>query len=112
LGERAQRLEAIPGSVPNPARFPAGCKFHPRCARAKALAAECGSNDGKTVEITIEGERSRVMKTCVDNEPTLREIEPGHWAACHFVERFAESAVTAPRLDYKREIIAESALRL
>ena len=21
----------IPGNVPNPARFPAGCRFHPRC---------------------------------------------------------------------------------
>ena len=31
LGERRERLRVIPGNVPNPARFPAGCRFHPRC---------------------------------------------------------------------------------
>ena len=35
LGARAERLRAIPGSVPNPARLPAGCKFAPRCDRAQ-----------------------------------------------------------------------------
>jgi oligopeptide/dipeptide ABC transporter ATP-binding protein len=31
LGVRTERLRVIPGNVPNPARFPAGCRFHPRC---------------------------------------------------------------------------------
>jgi oligopeptide/dipeptide ABC transporter ATP-binding protein len=31
LGVRSERLRVIPGNVPNPARFPAGCRFHPRC---------------------------------------------------------------------------------
>jgi peptide/nickel transport system ATP-binding protein len=31
LGEVVDRLRVIPGTVPNPARFPAGCRFHPRC---------------------------------------------------------------------------------
>ncbi|MBI5169331.1 MAG: ABC transporter ATP-binding protein [Candidatus Eisenbacteria bacterium] len=31
LGERRERLRVIPGTVPNPARFPSGCRFHPRC---------------------------------------------------------------------------------
>ncbi len=35
LGARAQRLQSIPGNVPNAARLPAGCKFHPRCERAQ-----------------------------------------------------------------------------
>lgn len=35
LGAAAARLQSIPGSVPNPARLPAGCKFHPRCDRAQ-----------------------------------------------------------------------------
>ncbi len=39
LGERAARLQSIPGTVPNPARLPAGCKFHPRCDRAQADCA-------------------------------------------------------------------------
>ncbi|CAB5113838.1 Oligopeptide ABC transporter, ATP-binding protein OppD (TC 3.A.1.5.1) [Olavius algarvensis associated proteobacterium Delta 3] len=29
--KRGQRLSSIPGSVPNPARKPPGCPFHPRC---------------------------------------------------------------------------------
>jgi oligopeptide/dipeptide ABC transporter ATP-binding protein len=31
LGEVVDRLRVIPGTVPNPARFPVGCRFHPRC---------------------------------------------------------------------------------
>ncbi len=31
LGARRERLQSIPGSVPNPAALPVGCKFHPRC---------------------------------------------------------------------------------
>jgi peptide/nickel transport system ATP-binding protein len=31
LGEVVDRLRVIPGTVPNPARFPIGCRFHPRC---------------------------------------------------------------------------------
>ncbi|PZA08716.1 MULTISPECIES: ABC transporter ATP-binding protein [unclassified Meiothermus] len=29
--EHKERLEAIPGNVPNPLHMPAGCAFHPRC---------------------------------------------------------------------------------
>jgi oligopeptide/dipeptide ABC transporter ATP-binding protein len=31
LGTRQEKLRVIPGNVPNPLRFPAGCRFHPRC---------------------------------------------------------------------------------
>jgi len=31
LGEMRDSLRVIPGNVPNPARFPEGCRFHPRC---------------------------------------------------------------------------------
>jgi len=34
LGERRERLDVIPGSVPDPAARPAGCSFRPRCDRA------------------------------------------------------------------------------
>jgi len=36
LGERATRLQSIPGNVPNAARLPAGCKFASRCDRAQS----------------------------------------------------------------------------
>ena len=35
LGVTQDRLRVIPGTVPNPARFPAGCRFHPRCPVAQ-----------------------------------------------------------------------------
>ena len=36
LGEKREALRVIPGNVPDPARFPAGCRFHPRCPVAQA----------------------------------------------------------------------------
>jgi len=39
LNQEAARLPAIPGSVPVPAAWPAGCRFHPRCALADAACS-------------------------------------------------------------------------
>ena len=39
LGAAGEPLAAIPGNVPLPGRFPAGCRFHPRCAVAKTECA-------------------------------------------------------------------------
>jgi oligopeptide/dipeptide ABC transporter ATP-binding protein len=35
LGRREERLRVIPGGVPDPLAFPAGCRFHPRCPIAQ-----------------------------------------------------------------------------
>jgi oligopeptide/dipeptide ABC transporter ATP-binding protein len=56
---RGERLNVIAGSVPNPLRFPPGCKFHPRCPRA--------------------------VEACKTTEPGLREVSPGRWVACDVV---------------------------
>ena len=32
--EHQERLQAIPGNVPNPLYLPEGCAFHPRCRYA------------------------------------------------------------------------------
>jgi oligopeptide/dipeptide ABC transporter ATP-binding protein len=32
-GSGDRRLPTLPGSVPDPARYPGGCRFHPRCDR-------------------------------------------------------------------------------
>jgi len=58
LGVTAERLQTIPGSVPEPLHFPTGCKFHPRCP--------VGCNE----------------KCCRTMEPELRQIEPGRFVAC------------------------------
>jgi peptide/nickel transport system ATP-binding protein len=134
LTDRRTRLDTIPGTVPNPAKFPAGCKFHPRCHRTRELAT--GAAEGETVSITSAGETFRVMKRCVvetqpaagttldyagnaarsvaddirqtSGEPALREVRPGHWARCHYAENFDAAPVTTPRLAHRREVTAET----
>ena len=62
LGRVSDRLETIPGTVPNPLNFPEGCKFHPRCPLG------CDN------------------KKCQTQEPQLREVQPGHFAACWLLD--------------------------
>jgi oligopeptide/dipeptide ABC transporter ATP-binding protein len=123
LGAHAARLESIPGSVPNPARFPSGCKFHPRCPRTRELAArqpggaaiqlDYRGGDAPAVppvaEINADGERVRVMGLCVTNEPALKEVHPRHWGACHFVDNYDKAPVTLPVLDHRRQVTANVA---
>jgi peptide/nickel transport system ATP-binding protein len=61
-----ERMTGIPGSPPDLARPPAGCRFHPRCPHC------------------IPGEALFELQTTV--KPELREIAPGHDVACHLVE--------------------------
>ncbi len=72
LGENKHRLNTIPGSVPNPLHFPAGCKFHPRCP--------VGCN----------------LRQCQTDEPPLREVEPGHWVACWQCPGYQDAPETNP----------------
>jgi len=56
LDRRSKRLEAIPGTVPNPLDYPRACRFHPRCSIAE--------------------------ERCRTDEPELREAGPGHFVRC------------------------------
>jgi oligopeptide/dipeptide ABC transporter ATP-binding protein len=105
LGGKVERLETIPGAVPNPARFPTGCKFHTRCPRTRSAAADPRTDPRDVVEVTSGGETFRVLRKCAADEPVLREVQPGHWAACHLVENFERSPLTTPRLDHRREVV-------
>ena len=58
LGTEKARLDTIPGIVPNMFDLPSGCYFSPRCSRAQ--------------------------ERCRREAPQLREVAPGHCAACHF----------------------------
>jgi oligopeptide transport system ATP-binding protein len=63
--EVRQRRIILEGDVPTPINPPEGCRFHTRCPI------------GKTKEL------------CRETEPGLLEHEPGHFAACHYIqERF------------------------
>ena len=60
-------LSGIPGSPPNLALPPAGCRFHPRCPNCT-------------------GEDRRLFERQTTERPVLREIEPEHRVACHLVD--------------------------
>ena len=106
LGGTARRLETIAGNVPNPANFPCGCKFHPRCTMTRELAAAASGND--VVQITIGSEPANVMRPCVDVEPDLRQLGDEHWAACHYADGYAAGSRTTPSSDHRREVIADT----
>jgi oligopeptide/dipeptide ABC transporter ATP-binding protein len=55
LGARADRLQSIPGNVPNAARLPAGCKFAPRCDRVQP---DC-SRDPEPTLLDVNGRQVR-----------------------------------------------------
>ena len=58
----AQRERVIlKGDVPSPINPPKGCRFHTRCPYA--------------------------FDRCRQDEPALRQTEPGHWSACHLHDR-------------------------
>lgn len=56
LDQHKTRLNVIEGTVPNPSEKLMGCSFHPRCPYATDICREC--------------------------EPELKELFPGHKAAC------------------------------
>ena len=64
LGQKAHKLDVIPGVVPSALEFPDGCRFHNRCPFA--------------------------TEECATDEPELREVgsaaEP-HQVACHHAEK-------------------------
>lgn len=67
---RSQKKRIVlEGDVADPAHPPSGCYFHPRCRFAK--------------------------DRCSQETPALRQISPGHFAACHFAEELTLQGVKA-----------------
>jgi len=60
LGKIKDRLDVIPGSVPNLVNLPPGCRFAPRCAARIKHA----------------------LNICTVQEPDLTEVKPGHHVRC------------------------------
>jgi oligopeptide/dipeptide ABC transporter ATP-binding protein len=60
LGKIKERLDVIPGSVPNLVDPKPGCRFAPRCA----------------ARVKYD------LKICGDLDPQLSEVKPGHIVRC------------------------------
>jgi oligopeptide/dipeptide ABC transporter ATP-binding protein len=60
LGEMKEKLDVIPGAVPNLVNLPPGCRFAPRCQARLKYAC------------TI----------CAEVKPELEEVKPGHYVRC------------------------------
>ncbi|HUJ11291.1 MAG TPA: ABC transporter ATP-binding protein [Verrucomicrobiae bacterium] len=71
LGMHQERLQSIPGNVPNPARLPTGCKFHPRCERAQD---DCAREPEPALIETDSG--ARHVRCPYWDKPELRRTIP------------------------------------
>jgi len=67
ITEEKERLEIIPGTVPNLIYPPPGCRFHPRCKYA--------------------------TDKCKESPPPLVEVEKDHFVACYRYEEVKHSAI-------------------
>jgi oligopeptide transport system ATP-binding protein len=68
--EASRERVILEGDIPSPANPPPGCPFNTRCPAAQ--------------------------ERCVTEVPEWRELEPGHWVACHFAESDVAVLVEAP----------------
>lgn len=55
--ENKKKIKILEGDIPSPINPPSGCKFHTRCRYC--------------------------TEVCVEVVPEMRELEPGHFVACH-----------------------------
>jgi len=60
LGEIKEKLDVIPGSVPNLVNLPPGCRFAPRC----------------------QARVQHALKICAEVEPELEDVKSDHKVRC------------------------------
>ena len=67
--ENRRPLTILEGNVPSPVNPPPGCRFHTRCPL--------------------------VQEVCRREVPPFREVQPGRFAACHFIQTNRSSGVSS-----------------
>ncbi|MFO7890613.1 MAG: ABC transporter ATP-binding protein [bacterium] len=75
LDMEIEKLESIPGAVPDPLHFPEGCKFHPRCIFA--------------------------TEKCRKEEPSLMEIKDKHLVRCWHSDKVQQEV---KKMDFTRRL--------
>lgn len=83
LNDANLTIEPIRGSVPDPAHFPTGCRFHPRC---DLTALRSSATDRHSLRSDTG---QTLLRRCVEQfaaepsgVPTLREAARDHFVAC------------------------------
>jgi oligopeptide/dipeptide ABC transporter ATP-binding protein len=69
LGADKSRLETIPGTVPSPDNYPAGCRFYGRCS---LIEKHKTNND--------------LINLCKSEVPEWKELKKGHFCRCHYLK--------------------------
>lgn len=88
--DKGQELQTIDGDIPSAVRPPKGCRFHTRCKYC--------------------------MDICKQFEPELKEVEEGHFVACHLMDVSEETRQEAfekneeKRLKKEHELAKEANL--
>jgi len=68
--EAERKRVILEGDIPSPANPPPGCPFNTRCPEAEDI--------------------------CSEKVPEWRELDSGHWVACHFAERIPSAEGILP----------------
>jgi len=67
LGHKLETLAVIPGTVPSPAAWPVGCRFHPRCPYCWDLCVR-----EQPALLQVRGDPARVARCWLEEHPQRR----------------------------------------
>jgi len=77
--ERDRQRVPLIGEIGSATDVSSGCRFHPRCPRARTMASTAGTD-------AIVAGNARLPRVCVEVDPDLIDDGRGQACACHFPE--------------------------